>query len=83
MSAALVAALKSWRQMGRALISPPFRDNRSYRNCKQLLTRAWIKADCDDSQRMIRIPISPTEEPGKSNYEKLLNLKIINPAPNG
>lgn len=74
---ALAKTLKSWRQGSKELTSPPFPDTKSYRACKQLLTRAWIKANCDDSQKIIHIPINTSEEPGKSNYEKLAKLKII------
>jgi hypothetical protein len=69
--------LKTWRREKEFLISPPFHNQKDYAHCKQALTRAWLHADYNDQQRIVRIPYGIATTTGKSNEEKLVKLKVF------
>jgi len=73
----LIKQIKSWRRERGNITSPALHDKKSYMAFKKALTRAWISADYNDSQLVIRIPYDISTPAGKSNNEKLEKLGIM------
>lgn len=69
--------LQTWRHERDFFVSPPFHGKKEFDACRKALTRAWIHADYNDQQRIIRVPFGLASEPGKSNNEKLTKLGIL------
>jgi len=67
--------LKSWKMDKGTLVSPRFKDKRAFDECKKFLIRAFLHADYDDRNFLIKIDVSA--ETGKGNLEKLKKMEIL------
>ena len=68
--------LKTWSLDQRVLTSPPIRDKKLYQQVRQLLVRSMIRAEYLEAQDIIKISLSPENNQGKSNLERLEQMNI-------
>ena len=68
--------LKNWSLEKQVLTSPPIRDKREYKQIKDLLTRAMVRAEYIDAQNIIKISVNPNDSPGKTNVERMEKMNL-------